>query len=524
MHKLIALILGFGALSAHSQITLDKQMLDFGDVTKGTPETLSFKVTNHYPNTVRLDIGSSNNQVKVSQKVVQLNAGKSVDIEITVDPVHNINYNSEVIVQTDSRSGAHRLDIRAEGRYPDAYYSSTYNLYDEDLKAELKSIISKNYVNLGYNGARDKMYGDIDNKGGKVECVYTGRTATFNSRSGANDNSFNCEHTWPQSLFNSNEPEKADIHHLFPTDVTANGKRGNYPFGVVTSPSWEVGGSKLGSNLFEPRDEHKGDVARALFYFGIRYSNYSSFLTNQESKLREWAYQFPPDATDSLRNEKIFGYQKNRNPFVDHPEFLQRISVISSTFNAAGSSILSYSALSVDLGDYPNSDTSVYQLILTNGGNPNDKNIVFSSAYVSRNEFELSMDSFTVIQGESQILRIRLKPDQTLGLVSDTLHLISTNPALTRHIPLSGTINSLSSVGTPMEQNPMEVWGQTLRVQSQLGSHLAIFSLTGHLIRLNEISSSFTELNLSEMNPGTYFAVLNSPAGERRVLKFQLRP
>lgn len=302
MHKLIALILGFGALSAHSQITLDKQMLDFGDVTKGTPETLSFKVTNHYPNTVRLDIGSSNNQVKVSQKVVQLNAGKSVDIEITVDPVHNINYNSEVIVQTDSRSGAHRLDIRAEGRYPDAYYSSTYNLYDEDLKAELKSIISKNYVNLGYNGARDKMYGDIDNKGGKVECVYTGRTATFNSRSGANDNSFNCEHTWPQSLFNSNEPEKADIHHLFPTDVTANGKRGNYPFGVVTSPSWEVGGSKLGSNLFEPRDEHKGDVARALFYFGIRYSNYSSFLTNQESKLREWAYQFPPDATDSLRN------------------------------------------------------------------------------------------------------------------------------------------------------------------------------------------------------------------------------
>ncbi|MFT5725391.1 MAG: deoxyribonuclease-1 [Bacteroidia bacterium] len=201
-----------------------------------------------------------------------MKAGTNQDVMIHFKPVHNISYNSELVVISQTKTGSLSIDLKGDGKYS-TYYASTFNLFEQDLKDELKTVVSKGYKNLGYNGARDAMYGSIDNKSGKVECVYTGRVATFNSRSGANSNSFNCEHTWPQSLFNKNEPERADIHHLFPTDVNANGRRSNYAFGLVSNPSWSEGGSKLSGNTFEPRDAQKGDCARAMMYFAIRYQN-----------------------------------------------------------------------------------------------------------------------------------------------------------------------------------------------------------------------------------------------------------
>jgi hypothetical protein len=140
----------------------------------------------------------------------------------------------------------------------------------------------------------------------------------------------NTEHTWPQSFYNEREPERADLHHLFPTDVNANSKRANYPFAWVTNSTWSEGGSKLGNNLFEPRDEHKGMLSRSMLYFIVRYGNAGNFWGNQEAVFREWSALFSPDSLELRRNDEIFKYQKNRNPFGDYPEFISRISSFSN--------------------------------------------------------------------------------------------------------------------------------------------------------------------------------------------------
>src|SRR5690606_29957586 len=112
-------------------------------------------------------------------------------------------------------AGSTVVHVKAQGRYSNSYYSPTENLSEEALKTALNTLLAQNYSGLSYNSARDVMYATLDNVGGDVTCVYTGRTATFNDRPGANNNNFNCEHTFPQGFFNQASPMRNDIHHLF---------------------------------------------------------------------------------------------------------------------------------------------------------------------------------------------------------------------------------------------------------------------------------------------------------------------
>ena len=214
---LLAILLPF---IGFSQVYLSNGVLNFPKTEYKKVNDQLLNIVNDYAVDVDVIVRSYNKDFYVDDSIVTVKANSRETVTVHFKPAHNITYNSEMVVITDTKSGSLSVDLRGIGAYS-SYYSSTFDLHEEDLKQELKSVISKGYKNLGYNGARDAMYGSIDNKNGKVECVYTGRQATFNTRSGANSNSFNCEHTWPQSLFNKNEPERADIHHLFPTDVNA---------------------------------------------------------------------------------------------------------------------------------------------------------------------------------------------------------------------------------------------------------------------------------------------------------------
>jgi len=159
-----------------------------------------------------------------------------------------------------------------------------------------------------------------------------------------NQNTFNCEHTWAQSWFTSSESttKKADLHHLFPTYATVNSSRGNLPFDIVEdiedtygSGSWMSyrGDNENGMQVFEPADQHKGDLARAILYFHVRY-NQDINGTIQDvgynnidmfSKMLEWHSQDPISIKESERNEGIYDVQDNRNPFIDHPEYVDYI-------------------------------------------------------------------------------------------------------------------------------------------------------------------------------------------------------
>jgi endonuclease I len=142
---------------------------------------------------------------------------------------------------------------------------------------------------------------------------------------------------------------KSDLHHLLPTDGKANGMRSNYPHAEVTSATWtSSNGSKLGNSVtagysgkaFEVPDKYKGDIARIYFYMVTRYQdklsgwkNFATFSKNSYPSLSSWAITLylkwsdmdPVSEKEITRNEVIYGFQNNRNPFVDHPEFAHRI-------------------------------------------------------------------------------------------------------------------------------------------------------------------------------------------------------
>lgn len=145
----------------------------------------------------------------------------------------------------------------------------------------------------------------------------------------------NIEHTWPQSRFTRKfreDVQKSDLHHLFPTDSKLNAVRGNHAFGEVTTDLLELDcpasrfgiGSRGTEEVFEPPQAHKGNVARALFYFAVRYD--LSIGADEEETLRVWNKEDPVDEDEIRRNEEIFKIQRNRNPFVDFPDLADKIS------------------------------------------------------------------------------------------------------------------------------------------------------------------------------------------------------
>ena len=172
-----------------------------------------------------------------------------------------------------------------------------------------------------YSYATKWMFERLDPVDDLVECVYTGRMVSVADGKPEGDD-MNTEHTWPQSQGASDYPARCDLHHLFPTDSYANNRRGSFPLGVVDgSGDWSEGGSKVGEDasgveVFEPRDEHKGDAARAMLYMQDRYG---ADLWGNEALFLSWAAQDPPSALDIERSLKIADYQAQANPWVVCP-------------------------------------------------------------------------------------------------------------------------------------------------------------------------------------------------------------
>lgn len=198
------------------------------------------------------------------------------------------------------------------------------------------------HTSVGYEGARKIMFGETfmerDAKGTFVKDVYCGKRFYFNNVNDVSNmhTEVNIEHTWPQSKFSAKfdkNMQKSDMHHLFPTDSMANNRRGNHEFGDIANNPDELNvancaSSKLGhlggGVIFTPPAIHRGNVARALFYFSTRYD--IALDRNQEKILRQWHKEDPIDAAEKSRHEIVAKYQKVRNPFVDYPELVEKVA------------------------------------------------------------------------------------------------------------------------------------------------------------------------------------------------------
>ena len=234
--------------------------------------------------------------------------------------------------------------LRAQQR-PQQYIAP--NLTGENLQQYIFQEYSVSNP-LGYSAARDQMYSSIDNVNGQIIGVYTGYTITSNNRSDAFNKGINTEHVWPQGLFDKDEPMRGDIHHLFPTRIEANSARSNYPFDEIPdsqTDKWfylsNESSAKPSANLdlhseldngkaFEPREDFKGNVARAIFYFWSVYQNRAvvkddlSFFNGMKDVLYDWHKLDPVDETEWNRSLGAEQAQGNRNPFVHDSTLVER--------------------------------------------------------------------------------------------------------------------------------------------------------------------------------------------------------
>ena len=248
----------------------------------------------------------------------------------------------------------------------DYYPNSLEGKNGAELKTELHNLL-KNHTRLPY-GSRDynqiactwTVFKKSDVRpNGKVWDMYSNNSYNFSNGAGATKG-MNIEHSVPKSWWGDAYDETAtpltrfkydgsyDLHHLTPSDAAANTAKSNYPLGEVDSPLFDNGVTKVGTgqangratNLFEPADEYKGDFARMYLYFVTCYQDYSwkssalsMFAQNSyptlnaygQSLLLKWHRQDPVSQKEIDRNNAVYSFQGNRNPFIDYPNMVEYI-------------------------------------------------------------------------------------------------------------------------------------------------------------------------------------------------------
>lgn len=247
--------------------------------------------------------------------------------------------------------------LNVVSQIPPGYYDAAAGLNGIPLKTALHNII-KNHTSITYAQLWTAYYTTDVQPDGKVWDIYSeipGGTAPYEFTFGtdqcgsysAEGDCYNREHSFPESWFDGASPMYSDLFHIYPTDGWVNNKRGNYPYGDVGTASWtSLNGSKLGScsdigysgTVFEPIDSFKGDIARTYFYMATRYYTEDAGWTGSDmvtgSQLKPWAetVMLQWNALDTVsqkekdRNNTIYySFQHNRNPFIDHPEWIYSI-------------------------------------------------------------------------------------------------------------------------------------------------------------------------------------------------------
>ncbi len=279
------------------------------------------------------------------------------------------------------------------------YYAGARGKTGRDLLLALNKIVSTGHKVLPYGPAKSYLYATADHiTQGNVSGVFDSYSYVLVPGNGGDGNTYkeqgdqnqdgtpndfiNLEHTWPQSFFAKVEPMVSDMHHMFPTLSKPNAMRSNYPIGKVegTVVYTTNGGAKLSAldktgrhtpqatvqmfNLpwekqphqtidndfkvtFEPPDRQKGNTARALLYFYLRYFNQNirqgaydevEFWDSKVPTFIQWAANDAPDELEIRRHESAAQQQRNRNPFIDIPNLAQLIGADVLINNSNGPS------------------------------------------------------------------------------------------------------------------------------------------------------------------------------------------
>ncbi|SDG82405.1 endonuclease [Psychroflexus sediminis] len=244
-----------------------------------------------------------------------------------------------------------------QAQAPAGYYSLAEGKTGEALKSSLYEII-KNHVEFPYTSSSTDVWDilketDRDpNNPNNVVGIYSNFSMTASLEYNSGDG-WNREHVWAKSKgdFGTNLGAGTDVHHLRAADISTNSARNNRTFAEATDPYVDGSGTYQGTTgsytsstefVWEPRAEVKGDVARMIFYMATRYEGFNgepdlelvdyvvdasdkSPLHGKLSDLLAWHAADPVDDLEKQRNDIIYTYQQNRNPYIDHPEYVESI-------------------------------------------------------------------------------------------------------------------------------------------------------------------------------------------------------
>ena len=285
-----------------------------------------------------------------------------------------------------------------QANIPQDYYQEANGKSSEQLKEALYQIIS-NHTVFPYTSSSTDTWDilqlsdqDPQNHDNMI-LVYTGRSqdkgyrdgsgnySQYENGNGTQNNSWNREHVWPKSHGFPDEDDNAytDVHNLKPSDRSVNSSRGTKDYDYGGSQHSEATDCLTDSDSWEPSDSVKGDIARILFYMVVRYDpgydhNNNSFdlelvdyttpgnndpILGKLSSLIQWHFDDPVDDFEINRNEVIFGFQQNRNPFIDHPNLVNFLwgENVGQSWNEN----LSFNNINLDedLTIFPNPSTSI---------------------------------------------------------------------------------------------------------------------------------------------------------------------
>ena len=368
----------------------------------------------------------------------------------------------------------------------DYYPNSLEGKNGAELKTELHNLL-KNHTRLPY-GSRDynqiactwTVFKKSDVRpNGKVWDMYSNNSYNFSNGAGATKG-MNIEHSVPKSWWGDAYDETAtpltrfkydgsyDLHHLTPSDADANMAKSNYPLGVVDSPSFDNGVTKVGTgqangrstNLFEPADEYKGDFARMYLYFVTCYQDYSwkssalsIFAQNSyptlnaygQSLLLKWHRQDPVSQKEIDRNNAVYSFQGNRNPFIDYPNMVEYIWGDSTNyeFSFSGQSTsapsISISNDKIEFG-YIRTETSKDKEIYIKGKNLTT-DITAKLLNNDSGDFSLGMSNLPAheLNTTGINLAITFSP-RSIGTRNVTLRLSSDELSAPVDITISGTV------------------------------------------------------------------------------------
>ena len=374
---------------------------------------------------------------------------------------------------------------------------------------------------LSYAAARAKMYNYADNYNNSVTCVYSGYNTPdpfdFNSSSTTSAANINCEHSIPQSWFTSAARMVSDMHHLYPTYIQWNSNRGNNPYSDIPDASttiWMRNTTSQGtiptanideyseatSSQFEPREDHKGNLARTAFYFYTMHDTQPELIATGHqdiatlaplATLYAWHLADPVDAHEIERNRRVAASQGNYNPYIEYPGLVAQAYGLAPagptfSFAAATGSILE-----------GNAGTSTYTLTV---------NLSPAATTASTVQVSLNTSSSTATSGTDFSFASPATVTFPAGSTSQTVTITvngDTQPEADETVVLTlGSPSTGNSVGTPA--------AHTLTITNDDGPAptVAFASATGSQAEGNTGTSTYTvNVTLSGTLPTGSFTV-----------------